>query len=93
MLWRQRVEDSLDGRVKALADRYIAKGDFWEFLNAVNEDYKAHAIERAEEEMNAKTFIRIVLERREKERERTLQVDRGQSTIFHVSLLCNSNGT
>lgn len=74
LVWRKKFQNSLDGRVKALADRYIAKGDFWEFLSAINEDYKAHAIERAEEEMNAKTFIQIVLERREKERERTLQV-------------------
>jgi hypothetical protein len=33
-------------RVRNLADRYVSRGDFWRFLQAVNEDYKVREKER-----------------------------------------------
>lgn len=63
----KKIELKLNERVQQLCDSYITKGDFWEFLAAVNEDYVKHAEARKREEEDAVTFIREVLQKRDVE--------------------------
>ena len=40
VLAARRVELSVNGRLMRLAHRYLADGDLWAFLHAVDDDYK-----------------------------------------------------
>ncbi|GBG29640.1 Mitochondrial inner membrane protein OXA1L [Hondaea fermentalgiana] len=67
----RRVELKLGPRVRELANRYIARGDLYSFLQAVNRDYELHMAQQAElrkmELENAATFIEEVLAHRDQE--------------------------
>ena len=58
----RRVELTLGPRVRELCEKFIAKGDLFQFLEAVNHDYELHMAQQAELRMleveNATTFIR-----------------------------------
>ena len=60
----RKLEFQLNARVQQLCDTYISKGNFWDFLFAVNQDYAEHAQQRMQENEMASRFIELVLERR-----------------------------
>lgn len=67
----RRVELSLGPRVRELCNKYIAKGDLFQFLEAVNRDYELHFAQQRElrrmELENATTFINEVMAHREEQ--------------------------
>ena len=67
--YARRVELSLGPRVRELCEKFIAKGDLYGFLEAVNADFELQVAQQAEMRMleveNARTFIREVLAWRE----------------------------
>lgn len=73
----RRIELKLHDRISRLADRYIAKGDLWQFLKSVDEDYRRFEttiddiLER--EDTMATTFVSKVLDKRESENEKAWQ--------------------
>ena len=72
--YARRVELSLGPRIRELCARFIAKGDLYGFLEAVNADFELQVAQQAEMRMleveNARTFIREVLAWRESEVEK-----------------------
>lgn len=66
---QRRIELKLGPRVRELANKYIARGDLFAFLQAVNRDYELHMAQQAElrrlELENASTFIEEVLAHRD----------------------------
>ena len=73
MVVQRKIELKLHDRLFRLADRYMAKGDLWAFLKAVDDDYRRYEgtiddiLER--EDTMATTFVSKVLDKREAENE------------------------
>ena len=74
---KRRRQLLLGPRVKHLCQRFIAKGDLFGFIHAVNEDFEHHReVEqqiRAKEIDNAQVFIQSVMQQRKKEVDETWQ--------------------
>jgi hypothetical protein len=64
---QRRVEAALDPQVRRLADKYIAKGDFWTFLMETNAAFKRHKEDMQRENEMAQTFVKEVLAKRDAE--------------------------
>ncbi|OQR95051.1 hypothetical protein ACHHYP_00481 [Achlya hypogyna] len=77
-LRRLRIEASLSEPVRALAAQYIASGDLWAFLRAVDNDYRRFLHERRDEEENATTFVKTFVTEKRALEERAIQA-------WHVS--------
>ena len=78
---------SLNPKLARHADEYIIRGQFWDFMDAVNEDFNRFTHEAELEESTALTFIKKVLQKREED-ERTdlelLEEDEYVSILDHT---------
>ncbi|OQS02692.1 hypothetical protein THRCLA_04951 [Thraustotheca clavata] len=78
-----RIERSLSEPVRALAEKYIASGDLWAFLRAIDNNYRSFVNERHDEVDNATTFVRMYLHEKRVLEEKAIQE-------WHVSRLMES---
>lgn len=72
---RFKIQDRLHGRLAHLLDRYLVNGQFWSFMDAINEDYLAFQNVLVDEEKNARIFMKTILDKREQVQEERLQVN------------------
>ncbi|KDO27803.1 hypothetical protein SPRG_07402 [Saprolegnia parasitica CBS 223.65] len=77
-LRRLRMEASLSEPVRALATQYMATGDLWAFLRAVDHDYRRFLHDKQDEEENATTFVQKFLREKHMLEEKAIQA-------WHVS--------